>query len=277
MPGRLRSSFRSGNLAEDFGLLLLKGIAAVAEVSRTEDVGLDAVASLLRRDADGNSYAEDSFIVPLKSESTPSIEYQGHALEWLLGQKLPMFIGLVSLKDSRISFYPTINVNAAAFSLHAERLVIHFSQSHLPTHWGGENVWLGVPLLTWTLADLSNPQWADSVYRIFKQFLPLARSALDVLSVGQSLVLKYSTNDMNSIRTVHAAARGSKDGLISIRDRIASTCNAIMLNSSDLDGGRGAPILEALVKLAEALRKEGVDIDSPNLFSAFLSLARKRH
>ncbi len=29
MPGRLRSSFRSGNLAEHLGLLLLKGIAAV--------------------------------------------------------------------------------------------------------------------------------------------------------------------------------------------------------------------------------------------------------
>jgi len=39
MPGRLRTSFRSGNLAEQLGLLLLRGIAAVADVPRTEDVG----------------------------------------------------------------------------------------------------------------------------------------------------------------------------------------------------------------------------------------------
>jgi hypothetical protein len=58
MAGRLRSSFRSGNLAEHLGLLLLKGIAAVADVPRTEDVGLDAIASLLRRDEDGNCYAD---------------------------------------------------------------------------------------------------------------------------------------------------------------------------------------------------------------------------
>jgi hypothetical protein len=283
MPGRLRSSFRSGNLAEDFGLLLLKGIAAVAEVSRTEDVGLDAVASLLRKDGDGNCYAEDSFVVQLKTDSTASIEYRDHALKWLLGQTLPMFIGLVSLKDCRISLFPTINVNAAAFSLHAERLVIHFSRSDMPpfirgttsAHWGGENVWLGEPLLTWALADLRDPTW-DSAYRILKPFLPLARTALDVLSIGQSLVLKYSTNDVNSICTAPAAAKGSKGGLILIRDRIASTCNAIMLNSSDLDCGNGTSILKALVQLAEALRKEGVDIDPPNLFSAFLSMAEKR-
>src|SRR5687767_12065193 len=106
MPGRLRNSFRSGNLAEDLGLLLLKGIAAVAEVPRTEDVVLEAVASLLRLDTDRNCYAEDTFLVQLKSESTASLEYRGHALTWLLDQTPPMFIGLISLKQSRISLYP---------------------------------------------------------------------------------------------------------------------------------------------------------------------------
>ena len=72
MPGRLRSSFRSGNLAEDLGLLLLKGIVAVAEVTHTEDIGLDAIATLLRLDNDGNLYAEDSFVVQLKADSVTS-------------------------------------------------------------------------------------------------------------------------------------------------------------------------------------------------------------
>jgi len=67
MAGRLLGDCRSGNLAEHFGLLLLKGIATVAEVPRTEDVGLDTIASLHRRDNDGNCYAEDSFVVQLKS------------------------------------------------------------------------------------------------------------------------------------------------------------------------------------------------------------------
>jgi hypothetical protein len=77
--------------------LLLKGTAAVAEVARPEDVGLAAVATLLRRDADGNCYAEDSFSVPLKAESATTLEYKDHELTWFLGQTQPMFIGRVSL------------------------------------------------------------------------------------------------------------------------------------------------------------------------------------
>src|ERR1700720_2241395 len=111
MPGRLRTSFRSGNLTEHLGLLLLKGIAVVADVPRTEDIGLDAVATLLRRDADGNCYAEDGFVVQLKSDSDTSMGYRAHQLSWFLAQSQPMFIGVVSRKDARISLYTTLYAN----------------------------------------------------------------------------------------------------------------------------------------------------------------------
>src|SRR5688572_5456825 len=126
MPGRLRTSFRSGNLKEHLGVLLLKGIAAVADVPRPEDVGLDAIATLLRRDPDGNCYAEDTFLVQLKSESTTSIEYRGHELEWFLNQTQPLFIGSVSLADSQISLYPTLFVNHAVLSSEAKSVTVRF-------------------------------------------------------------------------------------------------------------------------------------------------------
>jgi len=53
---------------------MLNGIAAVADVPRPEGVGLDAVATLLRRDEDGDCYAEDSFVVQLKSDSETSMD-----------------------------------------------------------------------------------------------------------------------------------------------------------------------------------------------------------
>src|SRR3954469_3916408 len=172
MTGRLRGSFRSGNLAEHLGLLLLKGIAAVANVPRTEDVGLDAVASLLRRDLDGNCYAEDSFVVQLKSASVTTLEFRNHELRWLLGQSQPMFVGLVSLKKSQLSLYPTLNVNLAVLALHAKQVTLRFGTSGLlplfagtsTAGWAGGSdesatVWLGEPLLEWTLSDLANPNW----------------------------------------------------------------------------------------------------------------------
>src|SRR6266480_178580 len=140
MPGRLRTSFRSGNLAEHLGLLLLKGIADVADVPRTEDVGLDAVATLLRRASDGNCYAEDGFVVQLKSYSQTSIEYRDHELSWLLGQSQPMFIGRVSSDHSRISLCPTLRANQAALALDPRRMTIEFGRaehSMEPYQWTG--------------------------------------------------------------------------------------------------------------------------------------------
>src|SRR5437868_2915108 len=134
MPGRLRTSFRSGNLAEHVGLLLLKGIAAVADVPRTEDVGLDAVATLLRRASDGNCYAEDGFVVQFKSYSETSIDYHDHELSWLIGQLQPMFIGRVSLQDSRISLYPTLHINQAVLALHTEHITIESSFKMIKSH-----------------------------------------------------------------------------------------------------------------------------------------------
>lgn len=138
MPGRRRSNFRSGDLSEHLGLLLLKGIAAVADVPRQEDFGLDAVATLLRRDEDGNCYAEDGFAVQLKSDSETSLEYRDHELAWLLGQSQPMFVGLVSRRVARISLYPTLYVHQAVLALHSKQVMIRFDKSAVPTRGLGD-------------------------------------------------------------------------------------------------------------------------------------------
>ena len=176
MPGRRRTSFRFGDLAEHLGLLLLKGVAAVAEVPRPEDIGFDAVASLLRRDEDGNSYAENSFFVQLKAESESTVNYGGHALKWFMGQSLPMFIGRVSLAEARISLYPTLFVNQAVQALHSEEVTIRFGTSPIPplltglpcSPWAGRtetsvDVWLGEPLVQWKLGMITDRFWLGRV------------------------------------------------------------------------------------------------------------------
>src|SRR5262245_5461958 len=103
MSGRRGKNLRSGDLAEELGILLLKGIAAVAEVPRPEDIGFDGVATLLKDDGSGLLYAEDSFYVQLKSSSVPSVTYEGHEAEWLVNLKLPLFIGSVNMIDESLS------------------------------------------------------------------------------------------------------------------------------------------------------------------------------
>ncbi len=59
MPGRRHKHFRSGDINQELGILLLKGVAPVASVPRPEDFGIDAIGTLLResRATNPTSYA----------------------------------------------------------------------------------------------------------------------------------------------------------------------------------------------------------------------------
>lgn len=282
MPGRLRSSFRYGNLTEHLGLLLLKGIAAVAEVSRPEDVGLDAVASLLRRDEDGNCYAEDTFVVQLKSDSATTLKYRNHELKWLLGQSQPMFIGLVGFAESRISLYPTLYVNQAILALQVEQATIRFGTSGVrslfagqetsPWAGGPENsatVWLGDPLISWTIRDLSDVEWATRAYEVLKRFLGIARREYDLLSFNQCSQLVWSTNDPDSIKSTSMMIKGHPDDLPLLAEHCAPCLHALMLQALSMPDQSGNSLMIPLISLAAALRDHGADVDPENVFAKF--------
>lgn len=267
MPGRLRTSFRSGNLTEDLGLLLLKGIAAIADVPRAEDVGLDAVATLLRRDTDGNCYAEDGFVVQLKSASAMSLEYRDHELSWFLGQSQPMFIGLVSKKDASIALYSTLYANQACLALHARRITILFGKSESAYPWAGgaegsATVWLGPPVLSWALAEMDKPAWSAATYTTLKRFLGIARREFALLSLGQSSKLEWSTNDEQSIQSPHVSMmKGCPDGIQALADKCIPGVSALLLHAMSLPDGRGDPLTISLIGVVENLRDLNVNVD----------------
>lgn len=272
MPGRLRTSFRMGNLAEDLGILLLKGIAAVADVPRTEDVGIDAIATLLRRDLDGNCYAEDSFVVQLKSESQLSIAYRDHQLSWLLSQTQPMFIGSVSRKDARIALYTTMPVNQAVLALHANDVKIYFSSAEGPYRWdrqsdSGVSVWLGPPVISWGIAQLDDPAWLDSAYEILKRFLGIARREHGLLSLGQFSTLAWSTNDKESIQAEANFVKSHPDQFKSVAVDSVPNLKALLFHGLNMPEKQGESLTIFLLGVVSALRELGVDVDPPNLFA----------
>jgi hypothetical protein len=290
MPGRLQRDFRFGNLAEHLGVLLLKGIAAVADVPRPEDVGLDAIATLLRPDDDDNYYAEDSFVVQLKSASATSIKYEGHELQWLIGQSQPMFIGLVSLAESTISLYPTIHVNHAVLAMHAQWVTVKFGVSDIPAFfrgqkwspWKGEDnhgatVWLGDPLLSWTLADIVQTNWINNTYSTLKRFLTLARREIGLLALGQCSVLDWSTNDSDSITSQSGMMKGRPDDLDSIARQCAPCLHALMLRAMTSSDNAANALMMSLVTMADSLRKMGADVDPENLFGKFFFAVQSRN
>jgi hypothetical protein len=280
MAGRLHSQFRSGNIAEHLGLLLLKGIAAVADVPRQEDVGLDAVASLLRKGDDGNLYAEDSFFVQLKSESKRTLKYRGHALSWLLDQELPMFIGRVSVKDAAISLYPTLHVNQAVLALHAKETSIRFGTFKYQYPWQSEGtdsaiVYLGEPVLKWSVNDLGDMAWSRNAYEVMKQFLLFARREYELLSLGQCSRLEWRTNDKESIRSSFSMLKGNPAELQSLVKKSEAVLRALFFRAVWMREPSGDSLMIPIILLAKGLKENGVDIDPERLFEKFFVALRK--
>jgi hypothetical protein len=96
MPGSRDRNLRSGHAQEDFGCLLLKAIALVAPVPGPEDVGIDAVATLLRPETTRRLIPEDTFFVQIKASSESVVSYTTpDAVRWILELELPFFVGSV--------------------------------------------------------------------------------------------------------------------------------------------------------------------------------------
>lgn len=105
MPAVRGKNLRSGDVVEQLGLLLLQNLALVAPVPRTEDVGVDAVVTLLE---DLDSYrlvATNSFFVQIKSDSVKEISYKEEQVNWLFGLELPFFIASVNKANSSLNLF----------------------------------------------------------------------------------------------------------------------------------------------------------------------------
>ena len=83
MPGKLDSNLRQGNFQEELGVLLLRSFCAIAPVPRTEDVGVDVIATLLERKDSRILIAKENFLMQLKASSIPHILYRVIALQEL--------------------------------------------------------------------------------------------------------------------------------------------------------------------------------------------------
>lgn len=280
MVGRLRRNFRFGNIAEDVGISLLKCVAAVAEVSRTEDVGVDVVGNLLREDVDANLYAEDGFVVQLKSASRQSIKYQDSQLDWFRNQELPMFFGSVSEDLRTLTLFSGLKATQVALTNDLKQLELRFGNSdseHFDIDCAERSgsIDLGSPVLRWTLADMRDPAWRLGTYTILKKFLNVARHLTLRARFGEFVSARWETGCLESI-IVSEASSVSDDRLKEAATAMEPILKAMMLNTAMQEclGRSGHQIRESIFQLVNALRDAGSDIDENERLRAFFNLTR---
>src|SRR5262245_26561119 len=173
MVGQRDRNLRMGHVAEDLGVVLFKGFAAVAQVPGPDDCGVDVVATLLRRADSRKLVAEDSFYVQFKAASRRVITYEGDEVRWLTNLKLPLFIGSVDLATAEISLYTTHRVSQVLLEMAHQRIDLHLDPHN---EWtdppsGLRSANIRPPVLRWTAERLVSADFAEQAYSVLKSVI----------------------------------------------------------------------------------------------------------
>jgi len=200
VPGRRDRNLRQGDLAEQLGLLLLQNLALVAPIPRTEDVGIDAVVTLLRTSGARELWASDSFLVQIKADSVESIEYTGAECDWLYGLELPLFVASVNLARNEVRLYCCHRLSQAfVTNRHRQRIEIVLGDKLDPSPdvAGGETTMsVGPPVLRWTIDDCREPDFQRRFYECCKEHVRLGRESLEYRRVGHANLIRWRTNEL---------------------------------------------------------------------------------
>jgi hypothetical protein len=170
MVGRLDRNLRQGHRAELEGIELLRGICAVAQVPQTEDVGFDAVATLLRTDG-RFLYAEDSFCVQFKSRSIREIKLTPHEYKWFHALSMPLFIGSVDVESKEVELFTTHRVAGHLNRWNFTSAILCLDPGQDLLQGDCMRLGLGDPVLRWTPQNISAPEFQSRAYTILKQWV----------------------------------------------------------------------------------------------------------
>lgn len=198
MPAYRSKNLRSGDLAEQLGLLLLQNITLIAPVPRTEDVGIDAVATLLEEFDSRRLKASNSFYVQIKSVSVKEVVYEGDQVKWLLSLELPFFIAEVDRSKTRINLYCCHALNEAFISDRTRpKLRITFDNGILldELHTDKEVVKVGPPVFSWTINDLEAvPDLRAQFNNVIKKHIKFYKQSMEERRVGSITSLCWTSN-----------------------------------------------------------------------------------
>ncbi len=192
------ANYRSGDRAEQLGVVLMQLFCAVASVPRQEDWGIvDAVATLLRRDGP-LLYAEDSFLVQFKSRTMRTVKYLDNRFKTLLQQELPLFIARVDLGNAEIKLYSVAAVLAHPNINDIKGVVLYLDPMSQRLEKDILHTSLGDPVLQWTAAQLVDQDYERKAYAVMKEWLELDRWNRRYRKMGMQMQIRWQTDEVPS-------------------------------------------------------------------------------
>lgn len=182
-------NLRSGDLAEQLGLLLLQNVSLVSQIPRTEDVGIDAVATLIRNFDKYKYIAEDSFFVQIKSSSVKEIIFKDEQVKWLTELQLPFFIASVDRKTSTIYLYCAHYLSdVLATNPNRKEITLELgntSEYDCCDSNSSIKVPIGPCIISWSLETVgNNKDFISEFYNLLKAHVTIAKKSIETRRVG---------------------------------------------------------------------------------------------
>lgn len=265
MVGRLGRNLRKGHLAEDLGIGVLRGFAAVASIRQEDDVGLDAIATLL--EPHGKFlYAGSSFGVQFKAASVTEVRYDNQQIDWFLSQQIPYFIGRVDLKSGGFALYPTSP--ARQFLLHrreAESVILTFDKpprqhSERSTLEGDKiRVLLGPPILECTEQEARTDDFALRASSLVADWVTMEQRNIELAKIGRGVIPSWTT-----WRSPTATYKYSRGGSHKLPEYMSAAEPYLAMLAQHFFFAEGSERFEealAFILLARWFREHGVDVD----------------
>lgn len=277
MPGARDRNLRSGDLCEGFGLELLRPFALVAPVPRQEDVGFDALATLVRRDG-RRLFAEESFLVQVKAASVRSIRFEGLELDWLRELRMPLYLLSVDLKSVTLELRSMHR--AAGHANYRDRKAVSVYLDDRAFELPGDEMHasLGSPILRWTPADAADESFQQTAYDVLKTWITLETENIGLRCLGMTKGIRWATN-REPEPTGGYAIMHHPDELDGILEKIRPHIQTLMAmhppwkDSSESDDG----LLMGLLLVSNYMRHRGVDPDPKGLLPLFARMRVEQH
>ncbi len=273
MPGRMDDNLRHGNNTENLGLHLLRAVGAVAPVPRDQDIGIDAIVTLLKRDDGRRLVSGSTVFVQLKSASVRRLVFQQEDLEWLNRLELPYFVGSVDSANASLSLYTIHSVmcllgpdlGEAELCLDLESRCVNppIKSKEEFEEWLAldarsikTKVYLGPPVLAWNLNDSNDSDFLSDANDVLESWVKISQETRLLATMGETLAVNWKTGglpeDSGSIGS-YQAGDNSRDHAV----RLFNIALKRVSMEASLNGD--VPALQSLLEAVSHFKKHGVE------------------
>ncbi|MAT70110.1 MAG: hypothetical protein CMJ58_11385 [Planctomycetaceae bacterium] len=168
---------------------MLRPFAAIAQVPREEDHGIDVVATLLKSDRKV-LLACDSFVVQVKTHTSPFFEFVGDGIRWLKGLRIPYFPVVANLDEGKVDLF---TLNDHHWNIHdtlVDKYVFVPTWSEMESDPGDDFFWLGDPLMSWTMRDCAHGEFPAWAYSVLAPAIAIESANIDYAPISRFVELK---------------------------------------------------------------------------------------